>query len=168
MSPPLWSSSVSSTDSPVLSGRRVAIVVATMGGLGYAPLGSGTFGTLGGVALVLLLPRGLIAETVALLLVLAVGTWAARAVSAAWGTHDDYRIVVDEAAGYLAAMYLLPRTFGICLLAFVLFRVLDASKPGPVGAAERVPGAWGIMLDDLVAGALVNIAIHALRLALRS
>lgn len=146
----------------------IARLVATVGGLGYAPLGSGTFGTLGGVALVLLLPRGPVAETASLLLLLAVGTWAAQVVSAAWGTHDDYRIVVDEAAGYLAAMYLLPRTFGICLLAFVLFRILDALKPGAVGAAERVPGAWGVMLDDLVAGALVNLAIHALRLVLRS
>lgn len=139
-----------------------------MGGLGYAPLGSGTFGTLGGVALVLILPGGLVQETVALLVLLSLGAWAARAVSAAWGTHDDYRIVVDEAAGYLAAMYLLPRTFGICCTAFILFRILDASKPGPVGAAERVPGAWGIMLDDLVAGALTNFIIHALRLALKA
>ena len=139
-----------------------------MGGLGYAPLGSGTFGTLGGVALALILPRGLVQETVALLALLVLGTWAASAASRAWGTGDGYRIVVDEVAGYLAAMYLLPRTFGICLLAFVLFRILDAWKPGPVGAAERVPGAWGIMLDDLVAGAITNFIIHAVRLALRS
>ena len=155
---------------PTVAGEatRVARLVATMGGLGYAPLGSGTFGTLGGVALILLLPRGLIAETVSLLLLLTVGTWAAAAVTRAWGTEDDSRVVVDEAAGYLAAMYLLPRTFGICLTAFILFRILDAWKPGPVGAAERVPGAWGIMLDDLVAGALTNFIIHALRLALKT
>ena len=149
------------------SGARLAQAIATMGGLGYAPLGSGTFGTLGGVAVVLLLPRGLIAETVSLLLLLAIGAGAARAVSAAWGTDDDSRIVVDEVAGYLAAMYLLPRTFGICCTAFILFRILDTWKPGPVGAAERIPGAWGIMLDDLLAGALVNVTLHAVRLALR-
>ena len=45
---------------------------------------------------------------------------------------------------------------GAVLLAFGLFRVLDVWKPGPIGALERLPGGWGVMMDDVLGGALAG------------
>jgi phosphatidylglycerophosphatase A len=91
------------------------------------------------------------------------GTWAAHRTQEATGIHDDGRIVVDEIAGQLltlAPLLLFPglsafALFSLLMTGFVLFRVLDIWKPGPVGWAERsLAGGVGVMADDVVAGAL--------------
>jgi phosphatidylglycerophosphatase A len=109
-----------------------------------------------------------------------VGVWAAGAVTAAIGQEDDGRIVIDEVVGQLATLApllalpgwrpaldaagLVPLVTG-----FVTFRVLDVWKPGPVGWAERrFGGGLGVMLDDLVAGAIGALLLGAGLLALGS
>jgi len=69
------------------------------------------------------------------------------------GTHDAQHIVVDEAAGTLLTLALVPRTAANLLLGFLLFRLFDIWKPWPVRWADRhVGGGFGSMLDDLLAG----------------
>ena len=77
---------------------------------------------------------------------------------------DPSWIVIDEAAGLGVA--LLPFAFApspaAAVFAFVLFRAFDAAKPPPVSHAERAPGAMGVLLDDLVAGALAALGVWLL------
>ncbi|GGG17288.1 phosphatidylglycerophosphatase A [Caldovatus sediminis] len=135
-------------------GVTPAFVVATMGGIGLVRVFPGTWGAM------LVLPAVLLGPLACLvlgLLVAAIGWWATRqALRERPGVPDPSWIVVDEAAGQLIALAGLPLDAGAAglVMAFALFRALDILKPGPVGWADRLGGALGVMLDDLVAGAL--------------
>jgi phosphatidylglycerophosphatase A len=89
------------------------------------------------------------------------------------GHHDPSWVVIDELAGQWIA--LLPVAIGAeaagaapsdlwpgWLAAFLLFRLFDVWKPGPVGWADRRPGAAGVVLDDLFAGAFAAVGVVAL------
>jgi phosphatidylglycerophosphatase A len=81
----------------------------------------------------------------------------------ALGRKDPGAIVIDEVAGMALAVLLLPRTAGVLLAAFVLFRVFDVVKPYPANALQRLRGGAGVMLDDLVAGVYALVALLAAR-----
>ena len=92
----------------------------------------------------------------------ALGLWA---ISQLQEKDDDPPwVVVDEGAGQLIALAAIANdtTLLQVVMAFGLFRGLDVAKPGPVGWADRQPGAWGVMLDDLVAGLLAALGLLAL------
>jgi phosphatidylglycerophosphatase A len=142
-----------------------ATLVATSFGAGFMPRAPGHTGTLTAVALAWGLSHlGAWAFSLALLVVLVVGTLAAEAWGQATGVPDDQRIVVDEVAGYLATLMFVPRTLPNLVVAFFVFRVLDVWKPGPIRRAdESIGGGVGVMYDDLVAGvigAFVMIPLH--------
>jgi len=156
-----------------------AIILATAGGAGYAPVAPGTAGALVGVALFVLwhaTGASPVLYAAGTLAVTALGVWACGAAERAFGRPDDGRIVIDEVAGQLWALAPLaaglrgPSFWLAVVTAFVLFRVLDIAKPGPVGWAERgVGGGLGVMADDVVAGglaALVWILLGSLLAAL--
>ncbi len=135
----------------------VARVIATVGGAGYSPVAPGTCGTAVAVPLAWTL-AGLpwwIFVTVVVAVTL-LGIWAADAADAAWGTHDSGRIVVDEVAGYLATVAFVDRSDWIVLVTgFVVFRALDIVKPPPIRwIDEKLPGGWGVVLDDVAAGVM--------------
>ena len=76
--------------------------------------------------------------------------------------HDPGWIVIDEWAGLYVALLGTSASSPIQLIViFVVFRLFDIVKPGPVGWAERLPGATGIMADDIVAGALTALVVQA-------
>jgi phosphatidylglycerophosphatase A len=77
---------------------------------------------------------------------------------------DPPWVVIDEGAGQLIALAAIANEASLLqvAMAFGLFRGLDVAKPGPVGWADRRPGAWGVMLDDLVAGMLAALGLLAL------
>ena len=127
--------------------------IASGFGCGYAKFAPGTFGSAGALALgALLLWRtpGLI--PLAALLATLLGLWAVHRIG---GDDDPGWITIDEIAGQLLALLPLsaPSPLGL-LAAFVLFRLLDILKPGPVGWADRQHGAAGVMGDDVIAGLL--------------
>jgi phosphatidylglycerophosphatase A len=163
---------------PLVGPPRLAFHVATVAGIGLAPAAPGTAGAAFAAAifvLLSLLPRGAAVALLGLAIggVFAAGVWAAGVLGAATGREDDGRIVIDEVVGQwltLAPLLLAPRwsfawdTAGVLpvVSGFVAFRVLDIWKPGPVGWAERrFGGGLGVMMDDLVAGALGAIALGA-------
>jgi len=147
-------------------------------GVGLVPAAPGTAGAAFAAAifvLLSLLPGTLGAAALALAGagVFGAGIWAAQALEAATGREDDGRIVIDEVVGQwltLAPLLALPGWhFGLdvaglapVVTGFVAFRVLDIWKPGPVRWAERrFSGGLGVMLDDLVAGAIGALALGA-------
>ena len=147
---------------------RTAVLVATLFGAGRSPVAPGTFGTLAAlpptVLLARLLPPWGFAVATGILAVLAVFTSgiAARAM----GLKDPRPIVIDEAAGFSVTLLFLPvrGTEGLVtiLAGFVLFRLMDVLKPPPARRAEDLPGGWGIVVDDLIAGAYANCALRLL------
>ena len=91
-------------------------------------------------------------EVVLLAVVLVAGVWAASEAERHYGRPDPGIVVVDEVAGMLLALFWLPVGWFGAGVGFLAFRVFDILKPFPAGAAERLPGGWGIMADDVVAG----------------
>jgi phosphatidylglycerophosphatase A len=175
---------------------RIALFVATAGGLGYLPKAPGTWGSLLGVALASitfwmaninfrLVPptangswaeRSPLADFLAnqaqiALFISIVGVWASSRAAQYWKTKDPQRVVVDEVSGqsiaYLGLFSTGPFAHGwIYLLAgFILFRVFDIWKPFPARQAESLPGGWGIMADDWVAGVYAAVVLYLLQRA---
>jgi phosphatidylglycerophosphatase A len=129
-----------------------------MAGIGRLKPAPGTWGSL------VVLPAALLGPIPALLLALLVtliGFYAVREVLRDAPDQDPGWIVVDEAAGMLIALAGLTVGASIwgVLIAFALFRVFDILKPWPVSWADQQKGAFGVMLDDIVAGALVALVL---------
>jgi len=143
-------------------------VVATFFGLGYSPVAPGTAGSAGAVVLYLALYRlHPVAYLVVAAIVFAVGLRAASAVQRAAGAPDPGLIVIDEVAGYLVTMFLVPHTAGYIIAGFFIFRFLDIVKPYPAGYFDHKPQTgFTIMIDDVIAGIYANLALQLLRLVL--
>jgi len=75
-------------------------------------------------------------------------------------------VVIDEVAGILLALCLVRPTLVHLVAAFLLFRLFDIWKPFPVGRLERLPGAWGVTADDLMAGLYAAAVIRIFEVAL--
>src|SRR5262249_9177012 len=86
-----------------------------------------------------------------------IGTWAADRAAKLFGTEDDGRITVDEVAGMLLSLVWLPALPVVMASGFLLFRLFDIWKPWPASRAEHLPGGFGVMADDLVAGLFANL-----------
>lgn len=130
---------------------RAATAVATLGPVGYWPWGPGTVAS-AITALVWMLPWPWWTWLTVVLIAVWVGGETADRAEKVLGP-DDGRIVIDEVAGMGIALLAAPHTWTGAGIAFGLFRLLDIVKPPPVGRAHRAPGGWGVMLDDVVAGA---------------
>jgi phosphatidylglycerophosphatase A len=68
-------------------------------------------------------------------------------------------VVIDEVAGQWIALLVVPLDWRWYLAAFLLFRVFDILKPGPVRMAEKLPGGVGVMADDIVAGVFAAVCL---------
>ena len=137
-------------------GGALATWIATAGGLGYAPI-PGTVTSLPVALLVWALAPATTWLVPITLAVTAVGIWAAGREEARLGLHDPSSIVVDEVAGMLVAMLAAPPGLGWALVLFVLFRVMDVWKPFPIHRLQDLPGGWGIVVDDLLAGVYAGL-----------
>lgn len=153
-----WSASspAAETRKRLTAGQHAARLVATAGGLGRAPIAPGTVASLPVAVLVwLAAPRDpwLVGAAV---VVTGVGIWAAGREAQRLGVKDPSSVVVDEVAGMLVALIGQPRAFPWVLGLFLLFRVMDIWKPFPIRQLEALPGGFGIVADDLLAGAYAN------------
>ena len=135
-----------------MDGQRLAVLVATVGGLGRAPLAPGTIGSAAGAVLTWMLPLEPAVQVVVLTGAVALGIWSAGVVARQHLDADPSVVVIDEVAGMLVACFLLPKTLPHLAAAFLLFRLFDIGKWFPMKQLERLPGGWGIMADDLAAG----------------
>lgn len=142
---------------------RFATLVATAGYVGFVPIAPGTFGSLVGLLLYVLVRRAdsLVVEAVVLLVALAAGIWSAGRVERVMG-KDPGAVVIDEVVGMLLTVAFLNVTAAGAMVGFFLFRWLDVWKPYPAGRLEHLHGGSGIMLDDVMAGLYSNLALRGL------
>ncbi len=150
--------------------RGLSLWMATGLGSGYCPVAPGTAGSAVGLALVIALRQtsfGPLRLTVSLALLagllFVVGVWSAGKAEKAFGRVDPGQVVIDEILGQIITFVATPRVHWAWLIVgFILFRVFDVTKPFPARRAERFPGGWGIMLDDIVAGFYSLVVLVAL------
>lgn len=132
-----------------------ALAIATFG-VGYLPLIPGTFGSMVGVAIFLLLVYWPL-QLAFIPVIVVLGIWAASRTEKLLGRKDPGKVVVDEVAGQMIS--LMPIAFLAngpwivwVIVSFNLFRLFDIFKPYPARRFEALHGGFGIMMDDLVAG----------------
>ncbi len=151
---------------------KIAALIATVGGVGHLRPAPGTWGSL------IALPMAWLIHVIGgpWLLIIAIiagfikGLWATAQVTRGREDHDPSEVVIDEVVGQWIA--LLPLSFGAWhmgaaitalwpgwVAAFLLFRLFDIAKPGPVGWADRRGDPLGVMLDDVIAGALAALGV---------
>ncbi|TCD47686.1 phosphatidylglycerophosphatase A [Chlorobium sp. N1] len=139
----------------------IARALSTCFWSGYFPVAPGTVASLLAVVLYWFVP--LLQQPLWLGVGVAVsavlGIWSGGVMEEHAG-EDPSEVVLDELSGQWLALLLLPAGFLPALLAFFFFRLYDILKPGPVDMAQRLPGGWGIMADDLLAGALANLSVR--------
>jgi phosphatidylglycerophosphatase A len=138
------------------------VAVATVGGVGRAPVAPGTAASAVTIAVLWLLGATPVVLAALLVAVTALGTWASgEAEHALSRGKDPGAIVVDEVAGMTLSVLAVPLTPAVALVGFVLFRVFDVIKPFPANVSQRLPGGVGVMADDLIAGlyALVLLVV---------
>ena len=145
--------------------KKIALFIASGCYSGFAPISPGTCGSLACLLIwYFILPSDL---SLPVSLSLATATTALAILStklviesSSTELKDPQYIVIDEWAGLLIPLILTPKSNLIAiLLAFTLFRLFDITKPGPVSWAEELPGAWGIVADDVIAGIFALIIL---------
>ena len=150
-------------DTPAQSARRRtrwAWTVATFFGAGFGKPGPGTWGSvaavlLWGVCALALHPAPqslVIALLGGIALTLILGIPAATIVARESGREDPGFVVIDEVAGQWIALLFCPPDWAHALIALILFRLFDITKPFPARQLENLPEGWGIVLDDVAAG----------------
>ena len=135
--------------------KWIVKVLATAFGAGYSPVAPGTCGTAVTVPLVWALAWLPMWQWVLVCVAItALGIAVAHQADRVWGTHDSQRIVIDEVAGYCITMIPVDRGhWAPLLVGFVVFRFFDIVKPPPVRWLDQnLPGGWGVVLDDALAG----------------
>jgi phosphatidylglycerophosphatase A len=144
---------------------RLAVFVCTFGYIGYAPVAPGTVGSLAGLVVYGLL-RAVHAPPLADLLVIAAlfgaGVWSGTHAERHFGGTDPGPGVIDEVVGMLVTLWLLPGTWTIAVVGFLIFRVFDVAKPWPAGRLEALHGGLGMMADDVMAAIYANLALRLL------
>ncbi len=147
--------------------RTIARLLATGFGLGYAPIASGTVGTLPGLfiaywlAPLSSLPWGWFWQAVVCLALIALSIAVCEEAERQFGTKDDGRIVADEYLTFPITLIGLPFTPATVCLAFFTARVFDIIKPPPARQLQELHGGLGITIDD-VFSSLYSLAVNHL------
>jgi phosphatidylglycerophosphatase A len=146
--------------------RRLAVWIATGFGIGYLPIAPATWASLAVALLLLPLAPALDPWAVgaAALALAAVGVWSAGEAEKTLGT-DAKPIVIDEVVGMLVSICGVTMGSSPLLtlgLAFVLFRFFDIVKPFGIRRSQTLPGGWGVVVDDVLAGIATNLALRLL------
>lgn len=143
--------------------KAVILFIAEGAYSGRVPGVPGTAGTVVGVFLYLLIKDlPILWYLIVFVLVAGIGTWVAGEAAKQLGRKDAPSIVIDEIAGYVVSMFMIPSGWGLVIVGFVLFRVFDIIKPWPIRKLERVHGGAGVMLDDIGAGIYVNAILQVI------
>lgn len=142
--------------------RRLAVFVCSFGYIGFFPIAPGTIGSAAGVA-VYVAAQHLAVPYIQLILIVAL---AAAGVALTRPCEEDLRcvdpgpVVIDEVMGMLITLFMIPVGWAGIALGFLLFRVLDVTKPFPARQLERLHGGLGVMADDAMAAIYANLLLR--------
>jgi phosphatidylglycerophosphatase A len=150
---------------PQSATTSLALAFATVGGVGYIPLAPGTFGSAVGLLVWWLLPPSAAAQSVAIVVLFALGCWAGNVAEHHFGRTDPGHVVIDEVVGVLITLFMNPVTWKGAIAAFLAFRVMDIIKPFPANRLEHLHGGLGVMADDAMAAVYANVAMRVVILA---
>ena len=144
--------------------RNPSVFIATCGYVGYVPFAPGTAGSIVGLALygAAVTVGGTPVQLGLLAAVLAVGVWSSAASERHFRKTDPGVVVIDEVAGMLVTLLGLQVAWRGALAGFLAFRFFDVVKLFPARRAERLPGGWGVMADDVVAGLHAHLLLRFL------
>ncbi len=151
-----------------MSMKRLSLVLATGFGLGYAPVASGTFGTLPGVAIAFLAshllacPWGVLWQSVLAAVLVVAAIPICDVAEKHFGKKDDGRIVADEYLTFPICMIGLPWNVVTVVMAFLTARACDIVKPPPARQLQSVRGGLGVVIDDVLASVYSLILNHLL------
>jgi phosphatidylglycerophosphatase A len=134
--------------------------VATFFGVGKMPFAPGTWASAAAIPFFYPLIDRWPVHAPVLAAVYFLGVWSCTRYSRQRGEVDPSSAVIDEVLGMGVALFAVPRQWPFILMALVLFRLFDIWKPQPIRKIEKLPGGWGIMTDDLVAGIYARIWIQ--------
>ncbi len=145
----------------------LASLIATVGGVGHLRPAPGTWGSAAGLVLAYgaVWAAGLPGLFVLTIAAIGAGWWSVGVYLKSAANDDPTEVVIDEVAGQCLALMIVAAfvpnlTLDIFVAAFVLFRLFDILKIWPVDLAERgLPGAGGVMMDDLVAGTYAGVIV---------
>ena len=137
--------------------RKIFLTFFYSGSSSFAP---GTFGSLAALIPAFFILKYLEVQTLFLLciLIFLAGISAVNSYEKESGIHDDKHIVIDEVAGVFLALSIYGSTLFSFILCFILFRIFDITKPSIIRRVdENIKGGLGVMLDDILAGALAGL-----------
>jgi phosphatidylglycerophosphatase A len=144
---------------------RLAVLICTFGYVGFFPFAPGTIGSLAGLVVYGLLRWSgatWTIEAAVIVVLFAVGTWSGTHAERHFGTTDPGPGVIDEVVGMLITLFLLPSSWAVVVVGFLVFRVLDVVKPYPANRLERLHGGLGMMTDDVMSAVYSNLVLRAL------
>ncbi len=144
--------------------QHILLGIGSIGPLGHAPASGTVAVAVAGIPLFLLMSRlSLPAYIAVTVLVTLASVWVHQVGDRILGVKDSRKLVLDELVGYLVAMIAIPATWQLIVLGFFLERALDIAKVPPANLVEqRVPGGWGVVGDDVVAGLYALGILHLL------
>lgn len=146
-------------------------LIATWFGSGLAAKAPGTFGSTGTIPLAIILAYfwGVYGIIPAAIILFFVGVWATKEVIKDSEEKDPSEVVIDETVGVLITFsFVTPylnhtmHNWWIYLVGFILFRFFDIVKFGPVKYFDKMKNAWGVMLDDVVAGLFAGAVLYGI------
>lgn len=138
-------------------------ITSTSFGIGYIGKGAGTAAAAATCVVWYFLERGVDGNFNSAILItltiIALGIWSGNVVESIWG-KDHNRVVIDEVAGMCITLLWIPVTPVNILVGLFLFRVFDIFKPLYIRRLEKLPGGWGVMFDDILAGIYANLILQ--------
>jgi len=140
--------------------------VATFFYLGKLPFAPGSWGSLGALLLWLILPVTFSVHLSVIIILFVLGVYSSSRMVEYLDDHDPSEVVIDEVVGMGISLFMLPHSLGLYLLAFILFRVFDILKPSYIYRIQNLPGGWGIMLDDVLAGLITFTIVNGIDIIL--
>ena len=140
-------------------------IISTSLGIGYIGKGAGTYAAMFTCLVWYFFLEGQtgfqFTPILLTILITMVGIKSANEVEVLWG-KDHGRVVIDEVAGMCITLLFVPVTIKFVLIGLVLFRFFDILKPLGIRQLEKLPGGWGVMADDVLAGIYANIVLQIL------
>jgi phosphatidylglycerophosphatase A len=142
---------------------RIHKIIATSLGIGYIGKGGGTVAAaVAALCWYLVLADSHVPvywPVICTIGITLVGVWSSYEVEPYWG-KDDKKVVIDEVAGMCISLLFLPVNIKYVLAGLILFRFFDILKPLGIRKTEALPGGWGVMVDDVLAGIYSNLLLQ--------